>query len=400
MHENGRYVKLEYRASGAASIVSRVTRLGVAVVVASALLAGSLALAGRAQAESVPASANASDGALAVAPDGSPRVAFVAANGSLVLSARAADGTWSNQTLPPLPGARALVVGLAVGPSGNSVVLAEDPSAHWLALAEQSAAGWRVRTVATAPKGGLLGFGGLALDQSGSPLVAYVYELSSHKSWLRLVHEDAKGRLVGERVTRSGFPSSDTLPAAAPVVMPSGAVRVVEAYDSATVEWARTKNKKDWIGQFVYGTAIGSPAGVVKAAAGATGGVWSAWTELFPSFNESELVLAKHLNGETSTVLANHAFLVSLALTAAGPRRSPATTTSTSPRERRTRDSSSTPPGTRSSSPATSWATPSTPRAGGSTSSPSPTGSTGSAPPSPPRRTSRSPPPSRARRSR
>ena len=319
MHETGRYVKLEYRGTGTASIVPGVTRLGVAAVAASALLAGSLALAGRARAEGVPSSAGATDAALVVAPDGSPRVAFAAADGSLVVSARAADGTWSDQTLPPLPGARALVVGLAVAPGGNAVVLAEDPGAHWLALAEQSAAGWRVRTVATAPKGGLLGFGGLALDHAGSPLVAYVYELKSHQSWLRLVHEDAKGRLVGERVTRSGFPSSDTLPAAAPVVMPSGAVRVVEAYDSATVEWSRTKNKKDWIGQFVYGTAIGSPAGVVKAAAGATGGVWSAWTELFPSFNESELVLAKHLNGETSTVLANHAFLVALALPASGP---------------------------------------------------------------------------------
>ena len=119
-------------------------------------------------------------------------------------------------------------------------------------------------------------------------------------------------------MTRSGFPSSDVLPAAAPVVMPGGAVRVVEAYDSATIEWARTKNKKDWIGQFVYGTALGAPAGVVKAAAGASG-VWSAWTELFPSFNESQLLLTVHRNGEFTTVVSHHAFLVSLVLPASGP---------------------------------------------------------------------------------
>ena len=152
----------------------------------------------------------------------------------------------------------------------------------------------------------------------GRPLVAYVVELKTRKTWLRLVHEDAKGRLVGERVTRAGFPSSDVLPAAAPVVMPGGAVRIVEAYDAATIEWSRTKNHKDWIGQFVYGTALGSPAGVVRAAAGSDG-VWSAWTELFPSFDESQLLVTLHHRGETTTILSHHAFLVSLALPTSGP---------------------------------------------------------------------------------
>ena len=174
--------------------------------------------------------------------------------------------------------------------------------------------------MATAPAGGLLGFGGLALDHTGRPLVAYAYELKTQKTWLRLVHEDVKGRLVGERVTRLGFPSSEVLPAAAPVVLPSGAVRVVEAYDSATIEWARTKNHKDWIGQFVYATALGSPAGVVATAAGPQG-VWSAWTELFPSISdtESELLLTLHDKGETTTILSHHAFLVALALSSTGP---------------------------------------------------------------------------------
>jgi hypothetical protein len=314
VHENGRYVKLKETVPAERSIVPTVRRIALAAAVASALLGA----AAPAHAESVPASAGATDATLAVAPDGSPRVAFVGAAGSVVVAARAADGTWAEQALPALPGPRAFVVGLAVAPSGRTVVLAEDPAAHWLALAEQNGASWSVRTVATAPKGGLLGFGGLALDHAGSPLIAYVYQLPSRKSWLRLVHEDAAGCLVGERVTRSGFPSSDVLPAAAPVVMPGGAVRVVEAYDSATIEWARTKNKKDWIGQFVYGTAIGAPAGVVKAAAGASG-VWSAWTELFPSFDESQLVLALHRNGESTTILSHHAFLVSLVLPASGP---------------------------------------------------------------------------------
>ena len=296
-------------------IVSRVKRLAFAV--ASALFAVGLARAGLAQAENVPGSAGASDAMLAVAADGSPRVAFAAADGSLVLGTRSADGTWTEQTISGLPGSRVLVVGLDVAPSGSTVLLAEDPAAHWLALAEQTGAAWRVRTVAKAPTGGLLGFGGLALDQSGRPLVAYTYELKTRKTWLRLVHEDTKGRLVGERVTRDGFPPSNVLPAAAPVVLPSGAVRVVETYDTATIEWARTKNRKDWVGQYVYATALGSPAGVVKAAAGA-GGVWSAWTELFPSFDESQLLVTLHLKGETTTIVSHHAFLVSLALSPTG----------------------------------------------------------------------------------
>jgi len=287
-------------------------RLALGVAVVSALLA-----AGPAGAEIVPGSTGATDAELAVAPDGSPVVAFAAADGSVVVSARSADGTWADGTLPALPGLGPYVVGLAAAPSGP-VVLAEDPQGRWLVLAEQRAGAWLVRKVAAAPANGLLGFAGLALDHGGRPLVAYAYELKSGKTWLRLVHEDAKGRLVGERITRDGFPSSDVLPAAAPVVLPNGAVRVVETYDTATIEWARTKNHKDWIGQFVYGSTLGNPGGVVKSLASASG-VWSAWTELFPSLNESQLVLALHAHGESSVVLSDHAFLVSLVLAPTGP---------------------------------------------------------------------------------
>lgn len=289
--------------------------MALAAVVASALL-----VPGLARAEPLPGSQGSPDAMLAVAPDGSPRVAFVGADGSLQVASRTPDGVWSAQALTGLPGPNLLVVGLDVAPDGTTALLTEDTGGRWLELAEQDAAGaWNVRTVAAAPKGGLLGFGGLALDGSGRPWIAYATELASKRTWLRLVHEDATGRLVGEPVTRKGFPSSEVLPSVDPVVLPSGAVRVVEAYDSATIEWARTKNHKDWIGQFIYGSVLGSPAGVVRAAAPATGGVWSAWTELFPSFNESEVLLTLHLNGERTTILHKHAFLVSLVLDATGP---------------------------------------------------------------------------------
>ena len=287
-------------------------RLALGVVLVSALLLPSLA-----HAELVPGSAGATDSLLAVAADGSPHVAFVAADGTTVLAARSADGSWIEQTLPPLPGPRDLV-GLELGPAG-AVLLTETTDGTRLTLAEERPAGWQVRTVASAPRNGVLGFGGLALGLDGRPLVAYAYLLQTRKSFLRLVHEDASGRLVGEAVTRKGFPSSNELPTVAPVVMRSGAVRVVEAFSGATIEWSRTKSHKDWTGQFLYANSLAMPGGVVRALADPGGGTWSAWTELFPDAGESQLVLTQNLAGQHTTVLSSHAFLVALAQGAGGP---------------------------------------------------------------------------------
>lgn len=251
---------------------------------------------------------------MTVAPDGTPRIAFVAKDNSVQLAARAADGSWSAQPVVGVPGG--LVVGLATTPAGAAVVLVESPNGAWLDLAQQENGAWRVRTVAKPPKGGQLGFGGLALDASGRAQVAYVYQLPSGKTWLRFAHEDATGKLVSEAVTSGGFPKSEVLPAAVPVVLGSGAVRIVEAYASATIEWSRIKT--GWSGQFVYAQSLGQPAGVVRAVA-TPGGVWSAWTELFPSFDESQLLLTIHQNGEKTTILSHHAFLTDLVLPASGP---------------------------------------------------------------------------------
>ena len=66
-------------------------------------------------------------------------------------------------------------------------------------------------------------------------------------------------------------------------------------------------------------TRLGEPAGVVRALADPAGGTWSAWTELFPSFGDSELLLTQNLSGQHTTVLSEHAFLVALAGGPAGP---------------------------------------------------------------------------------
>jgi hypothetical protein len=289
-----------------------VKRLALAAVLLSVL--GPPALA---RAELVPGSAGARDSLLAVAADGTPRVAYVAVDGSIVVSRRSEAGTWSSQTVQSASASAVALVGLEAGPKG-AVLLIEAADGGRLSLAEESATRWRVRTLATAPRKGSLGFGGLALDGAGRPLVAYAYRLSTGNSWLRLVHEDAAGRLVAEGVTQKGFPPTDVLPTAVPVVMPSGAVRVVEAVSGAAIEWSRTKSKKGWTGQFLFANSISSPAGLIRAVPGTTG-LWSAWTSLYPTFGESHVLLTMHANGERTSVLHRHAFLVGLAMTGSGP---------------------------------------------------------------------------------
>ncbi len=281
-----------------------------------AVLFLALTLPSLARAELVPGSAGATDSLLAVGADGLPRVAYIAADGSIVFAVRSAEGSWAEQPVPAPAGSRALI-GLELGSAG-AVLLIEATDGSSLSLAEQRTAGWQVRTIATAPRSGALGFGGLALGRNGRPVVAYASLLQTRKTFLRLVQEDASGRLVGEAVTRKGFPPSSELPTVTPVVLPSGAVRIVEAYSGAAIEWSRTKNHKDWIGQFLYANSLAMPGGVVRSTADPAGGVWSSWTELFPTFDESHVVLSQNFNGQHTTILSMHAFLVALALPAGG----------------------------------------------------------------------------------
>jgi hypothetical protein len=289
-----------------------VKRLALGAVLFLVLTVPSLA-----HAELVPGSAGAKDSLLAVGADGLPRVAYVAADGSIVFAVRSAAGSWAEQTVPAPTGSQALI-GLELAPTG-AVLLIEATDGSRLSLAEQRTAGWQIRTIATAPRNGALGFGGLALGPTGRPVVAYASLLRTQKTFLRLVHEDASGRLIGEAVTRKGFPSSFELPTVTPVVLPSGAVRIVEAFSGATIEWSQTKNHKDWVGQFLYANSLAMPAGVVCAVSDAAGGVWSSWTELFPSYDESHLVLSQNFEGQHTTILSRHAFLVALALPSTGP---------------------------------------------------------------------------------
>jgi hypothetical protein len=290
-----------------------VRRLALAAAVIAALAAPGLA-----QAEFVPGSTGAQDSLLAIRSDGSPLVAYVAADGSVALAARGADGTWTTQAVPmPSLSARPAIVGLAQTSFGTAL-LAEPTNGSRLVLAEQRNGSWTSRVIANAPVAGALGFGGLAIDLAGRPVVAYASLVSSRKSSLRLVRENAAGKLTSEAITKLGFPPSSDLPTVAPVVLPTGKVRIVEAYTGATIEWSRGKTGK-WIGQFIFANSLAQPAGVARAVPNPAGDAWSTWTELYPSAGESHVILAQNANANHTTILDTHAFVVGLANTTAGP---------------------------------------------------------------------------------
>src|SRR5438874_697942 len=77
---------------------------------------------------------------------------------------------------------------------------------------------------------------GLALDRAGSPVVAYALWYPSHRTFLRLARPRGDTVRV-QAVTRGGFPSTLGYAAAAPVVLDTGAVRVVETYLPAAIDW-------------------------------------------------------------------------------------------------------------------------------------------------------------------
>ena len=273
---------------------------------------------GLARAELIPGTAGAQDSLLAMRSDGTPLVGYVAADDSIVLAARDAAGAWTTQPVAmPKLSAHPAIVGLAQTAAGTAL-LAEATNGSRLVLAEQRNGVWTTRVIANAPVAGALGFGGLAIDLAGRPVIAYASLVSTRKTALRVVRENAAGKLTREAITKLGFPSSSDLPTVAPVVLPSGKLRIVEAYTGATIEWYRAKNGK-WTGQFIFANALAQPAGVARAVPNPAGDAWSTWTELYAAAGESHVILAQNTNADHATILDTHAFVVGLASTPAGP---------------------------------------------------------------------------------
>lgn len=265
-----------------------------------------------AQAESIFAGP-VSDARLAVAADGTPTVAYV--SGGVLSIARRTLGSWPAQTVA-LPGSDVEIDGVSIVNDGETLVLARDRNGTWLALVTETAQGLRVHLIhPDAPKD-LIGPSGLALDHHGRAVLAYALWVPSHATYLRLVREDARGRLVTSRITRGGFPSTPTPAGAAPVVLASGALRVVETYLPAAIEWRPIPNN-DWLGQFLHGTALGVPTGRVGVAANGSA-VFAAWTEDYPTLGPPGVMLAVHKHHVFNGLALQNAIFAALALTPHG----------------------------------------------------------------------------------
>jgi hypothetical protein len=270
-------------------------------------LLAALALPGRAEAEIVaPVPGPA---LLAVARDGSPRVAFVSGR-DLVLARRGA-ARWTFARLGRVPGTRPVLAGLVVDGRGRSSVLVEADGGAWLALARPGA---KLRVVARPRKGASFGPAGLTLDRAGRPAFAYALQLANGKTWLRLVTLDPRGRLHVHGITKGGFPTSSQVPGAAPLLF-GGRLHVVETYSSAAIDWG-PKQGGGWEGQYLFASRIGTPAGRVGAAASG-GTLWSSWTQL--SGEGINVLLTLSARTQETSIVVDHGIFVSLLLDGGQP---------------------------------------------------------------------------------
>ena len=259
-----------------------------------------LALIGLVAAVALPGPAGAeivdrghSEALLAVAKDGTPRVAFF--SGSDVVLARRGVAGWTFTRVGRVPGTSHVLAGLVVDGRGRSSVLVQDEHGAWLALASR---GRPLRVVFRPRKLDAIGPAGLTLDVAGRPAFAYGLQKPSGKTWLRLVTTDLRGRLHTHGITKGGFPESALVPGAAPVLF-HGRLHVVETFTNQAIDW-RPKRGGGWIGQYLFASRVGSPAGrVVAAVSGGT--LWAAWTELT---SESLSVLLTFSAATQDTVIA------------------------------------------------------------------------------------------------
>jgi hypothetical protein len=243
-------------------------------------------------------------GLLAVAPDGTPRVAFLSRRDVVV--ARRAPGRWAFARAGRVPSEKAVLAGLVVDRKGRATVLLEAEKGSWLALGSRGA---KVRVVARPRKGASFGSAGLTLDAAGRPAFAYAVRLSSEKTYLRLVTTDSRGRLRTHPITKGGFPSSSLVPGAAPVLV-GRQLHVVETYTSAAIDW-QPQPDGSWVGQYLFATRLGSPSGRVAAVASGPN-LWSAWTEL--ASDAISVLLTLSASTQETNVVVDHGIFVSLLL--------------------------------------------------------------------------------------
>jgi hypothetical protein len=271
-----------------------------------------LVLAGGASAQVV--APHVQDGELAVAPNGTPFVAYVRSS-KLQIASRAANGRWQTRRAGPVATGAALVA-FAAGKAGPVAVLL-GPDERSLVLVRRHG---RTQLAAALPPGVTLGWPGLALDARGLPVIAYTrWRQSTHESVLVLARIDRRGRVSLQNVTSGGFPSSFVAPPVAPIFV-GGRVRVIESYglDGAvgTIEWHPRRH--GWAGQYIDGGIGDYPVGPLLAATGAGGTVYAAWTQALLGTGDLPVTLAVHGRSIQSNFVLDRALTTGLAVTAAG----------------------------------------------------------------------------------
>jgi hypothetical protein len=284
LHGKRRYVKLAQIALGAGIVAC--------------------AFASRARAELV-YPGQVDGGRLVVAPGGRASAVYVLGS-KVVVATRTAEG-WSSA--PAVGFASPVELDGAVAAAGGIAVLARARDGSRLVLWD----GKRKIAFRRDSRQALFGPAGLAVDKQGRLVVGYALWFPSRKTFLRLARIGYGGTVSVRGVTKEGFPNSRTLPAAAPVVLSSGEVRVVETFLPAAIDWGLT----GW-GKLLFSSALGIPTGAVAAAAsGST--VYAAWTTAFPTLGPPAVVLAAHGTPVRSGVAVENAVLAALAVTSAGP---------------------------------------------------------------------------------
>lgn len=280
---------------------------------AGLVVAVALALAGGASAQVI--APHVQDGELAVAPDGTPFVAYVRAS-TLRIASRAANGRWQTRGAGPVAPGAALVAFDAGREGPVAVLLGPDERSLVLVRGRR-----RTQLAAALPPGVTLGWPGLALDARGLPVIAYTrWRHSTHESVLVLARVDRRGRVGLQNVTSGGFPKSFVAPPAAPLLV-GGRVHVIESYglDGAvgTIEW-HPVHRHAWAGQYIDGGIGDYPVGPLLAATGAGGTVYAAWTEALLGTGDLPVTLAVHGRSIQSDFVLNRALTTGLAVTAAG----------------------------------------------------------------------------------
>jgi hypothetical protein len=245
------------------------------------------------------------------------RMAFVS-DGAVFAASWSGNLGWRPTRLGTLPAGRPRLAGFEFDRNGQPLVLVEDQDGRWLLLAQRIGARWRLRPVARdLPPGAVLGPAGLELDRVGKPAVAYAYRLPDRKTFLRLI-TGGTFRTIG--ITREGFPESAVVPAAAPVRMPDGTLRVLETYAArggGAILWRHAGS--DWRGLFLS-SSVGGTLPVGPAFAESEGSAFAAaWTLAGPTPGEFQVRVAPRPDRPQTAVLHRRARVEALAIGPFGP---------------------------------------------------------------------------------